>query len=168
MPSFADLTPEQIRAHRETVLLRLVIRVNQAETNEVVRRLHARGHEAVQPSYIGLLANIDTEGTRVVVLAQRTGNTRQAVSQLAAEIERRGYLERVADPTDGRAVLVRHTKAGRQLLLDALEDMADIEAGYEQIIGPKRMRTLKEALTMIADATDPTSALRDAAEPGGR
>lgn len=159
MSSFEKLTPEQLRAHRETVLLRLLIRVSQAETNELVRRLHDLGHGGVQPSYIGILGNIDTEGTRLVVVAQRTGNTRQAVSQLVTEIERKGYLERTPDPTDGRAVLVRHTPEGRALLADALAAMADIEDGYEALVGRSRMRTLKQALALIADTKDPTSAL---------
>ena len=37
--------------------------------------------------------------------------------------------------------------------------MADIEAGYEQVIGPARMRALKKALADIAQAADPASAL---------
>ena len=39
--------------------------------------------------------------------------------------------------------------------------MADIEAGYEQIIGPERMRALKQALADIVSAADPASALAD-------
>ena len=159
MPSFRDMSPAELRDHRETVLLRLLIRTSQAETNELIDRLHARGHGTVQSSYIGLLGNVDTEGTRVVTIAERTGNTRQAVSQLINAIEAAGYLERSPDPDDGRAVLVRHTPAGRKLLVDALAAMADIEAGYEKAIGATRMRALKKALGDIAGAADPSSAL---------
>jgi DNA-binding MarR family transcriptional regulator len=160
MPSFRELTAEELREHRETVLLRLLIRASQVETNELINRLQKAGHGSVQSSYIGLLANVDTEGTRVVTIARRTGNTRQAVSQLVKAIEAAGYLERAPDPEDGRAVLVRHTSAGRAILADALEAMGTIEAGYEEIIGPRRMRALKKALADIADAADPTSILR--------
>jgi DNA-binding MarR family transcriptional regulator len=156
---FASLSPEQLRRHRENVLLRLLIRTSQAETNELTTRLRMAGHANVQPSYIGLLANIDTRGTRVVTIARRLGATRQAVSQLIKAIEAAGFLERTPDPGDHRGVLVRHTQAGRALLADALAAMADIEAGYEQLIGPARMRSLKKALADIADAADPASAL---------
>ena len=37
--------------------------------------------------------------------------------------------------------------------------MADIEAGYEKIIGSTRMRALKKALVDIAGAADPSSVL---------
>lgn len=160
VPSFRELTAEELRDHRETVLLRLLIRTSQVETHELIRRLHEGGHSSVQASYISLLANVDTEGTRVVTIAMRTGNTRQAVSQLVKAIEVAGYLERTPDPGDRRAVLVRHTPAGRAILADALEAMDAIEAGYEEIIGASRMRALKKALTDIADRVDPTSVLR--------
>jgi DNA-binding MarR family transcriptional regulator len=159
MPTYQGLTATELRRHRETVLLRLVIRAAQIETNELAERLHAGGHRNVQSSYVGLLANVDTEGTRVVTIARQMGTTRQAVSQLVKAIEAAGFLERTPDPADGRAVLVRHTPAGRALLADALEAMADIEAGYEALIGPGRMRALKKALADIADATDPDSVL---------
>lgn len=159
MSSFATLSSAEIRAHRETVLLRILIRTAQIETNELVRRLHDLGHEAVQPSHIGLLGNIDTEGTRIARLADRLGVTRQAASQMVTELERRGWVERSPDPADGRAVLVRHTAKGRTMLLDALEQMDDIERGYAATIGSKKMRLVKESLIAIAEAADPDSAL---------
>ena len=159
VPTLRDLSPAELRAHRETVLLRLLIRTSQTETADLIKRLHAAGHTAVQPSYIGLLGNIDTEGTRITTLASRTGNTRQAVSQLVTAIEGAGFLERAPDASDGRAVLVRHTAAGRALLADALELMAEIEAGYESIIGPSRMRALKKSLAEIASHADPSGRL---------
>ena len=99
MPSIRDLTSEELRRHRETVLLRLLIRTAQAETASLVARLRIAGYDGVRPSYIGLLANVDTEGTRVVTIAEWTGNTRQAVSQLVTAIEAAGFLER-ACPVD--------------------------------------------------------------------
>ncbi len=62
-------------------------------------------------------------------------------------------------PAHHRRVLVRHTPAWRALLADALDAMADIEAGYEHLIGPARMRSLKKALADIAQAAGPVSAL---------
>jgi DNA-binding MarR family transcriptional regulator len=159
--SFSRMTAEELRAHRETVLLRLLLRTSQLETNTLVARLHDQGHGTVQRTWIGVLANIDTEGTRVTTIASRMGTTRQAVSQLVQAIEAAGFLERSPDPDDRRAVLIRHTRRGRALLVAALEAMADIEAGYERVIGPNRMRALKKALTDIADALDPRSALRE-------
>ena len=159
MPDFESMTSDEIRAHRETVFLRLLIRVSQVETIELVERLHARGHGLVQRAHITILGSIHTEGTRLVELARRLGVTRQAASQAVQQIEKRGFLERTPDPEDGRAVLVRHTPAGRALLLDALTLMDEIEAGYAELVGIRTMDQMKRALRGIADSVDESTAL---------
>jgi DNA-binding MarR family transcriptional regulator len=159
MRDFEAMTTDEIRAHRETVFLRLLIRVSQIETMDLVERLHGRGHGAVQRAHIAVLGNIDTEGTRLVELARRLGTTRQAASQIVQEIERRGFLERTPDPEDRRAVRVRHTPAGRALLIDALSIMDTIEAGYAELVGTDTMAQVRRALREIADTADPSTAL---------
>jgi len=154
-----DLTPDELRSHRENVLLRLLLRVAQLETAELTERLQVRGHASVQAGWISLLGNVDTEGTRIVAIADRMGTTRQAVSQRVQAIERAGYLERVADPDDRRGVLVRHTKQGSALLTAALEVMGEIEVGYGEVLGRARLRALKEALKDIAESVPSDSAL---------
>ena len=154
MPDFQTMTIDETRTHRDTVLLRLLMRVAQIETKELLRRLRARGH-SLQPGHITLLGNVDTQGIRLVDLAERMGVTRQAISQQVKEVERHGVLERLSDPGDGRAVLVRHTAEGRRVLVDALEVMDDIESEYVDVIGRSQMDDLKAALTAIADHVDP-------------
>lgn len=159
MPDFYAMTADQIRAHRETVLLRLLIRLSQIETNELVERLHDHGHEGVQRTYIALLANIDTEGTRLVEIARRLGVSRQAASQMVKEVQRRGFLERLDDPSDGRAILVRHNPAGRALLLDALALMNEIEAEYAAIVSQPALDQTRRTLRRIADTVAATTSL---------
>ena len=93
---------------------------------------------------------------RVVDIAAQMTVTRQAVSQLVGEIEGRGYLERVPDPSDGRAVLVRHTAAGRRLLAEALAAMTAIEDEWQQVVGVRQMDQVRRSLTAIADHVEPT------------
>ena len=164
MPDFPAMTTDEIRAHRETVFLRLLLRVSQIETMDLVERLHTNGHGAVQRAHIAVLGNIDTEGTRLVEVARRLGVTRQAASQMVREIERKGFLQRASDPADGRAVRVRHTPSGRALLLDALALMHEIESGYAELVGPRTMSQMRRALREIADAADKTSALADTSD----
>src|SRR5918911_4956300 len=107
----------ETRARRETMLLRLLFRATHAMNAELGRRLVAAGHHEFQPSFTALLAHVDTDGTTITEIARRTGTTRQAVSQLCAAIERAGLLERSPNPADRRSVIVRHTPAGRSILL---------------------------------------------------
>src|SRR5437763_7118976 len=112
--------PGAVRSTREDMLLRFLMRATAEMNAEMARRVQAAGFPDMQPSFTSLLAQIDTEGTRVGSLAKRMRTSRQAASQLLQAVEMRGYVERVADPADGRAVIARHTEAGRRLLLTAI------------------------------------------------
>ena len=150
---------ESVRATREQMLLRLLFRATEAMNSDMAERIRARGFADFQPSFTALLANIDTEGTRIGAIAARLGTTRQASSQLLSEIEDRGYVERVADPEDGRAVIARHTASGRRILLTAIDVMLQIEGEYAEILGGDGLSRMKRLLRRLVDATDPAGSL---------
>jgi DNA-binding MarR family transcriptional regulator len=68
------------------------------------------------------------------------------MAQLVEHLERHGYVERVADPADRRAKLVRATARGRQIYAIAREVMAEIDARWTEQLGSARMRQLRELL----------------------
>ena len=142
------------RATREQMLLRLLVRLTRHMTVETVTRMQKRGIAGMQPAYPRLLGNLDTEGTRIGGLARRMGTSRQAVAQLAAEIEKAGFVERVADPQDGRGVIVRFTKKGRAGLATAIEVMTEIEAEYAVIVGAEGLAHLKRLMAEVLEVTD--------------
>jgi DNA-binding MarR family transcriptional regulator len=148
-----------VRARREQMLLRLLFRTTHTMNAEMARRIRARGWSSFQPAFTTLLGHLDTEGTPITVLATRIGTTRQAVSQLARAVEAAGLVERVPHPTDGRSVVVRHTEAGRRILLDALEVMTAIEHEYAAAIGEAGVDELKGRLSQLLGEIDPTGRL---------
>ena len=148
-----------VRATREDLLLRCLLRATAAMNAEMARRVQAAGFPDMQPSFTSLLAQIDTEGTRVGSLARRMRTSRQAASQLLQAVETRGYVERIADPGDGRAVVARHTEAGRRLLLTAIAAMQAIEGEYEAVLGKKGLADLKRLLKALLAKSDPGGAL---------
>jgi DNA-binding MarR family transcriptional regulator len=148
-----------VRARREQMLLRLLFRTTHQMNAEMARGIRARGYDGFQPSFTALLAHIDTEGTTISALARRTGTSRQAVSQLVQSIEEAGLLARHANPTDGRSVVVRHTEAGRQILLDALDVMAAIEDDYAANLGHDELAALKALLARLLTQIDPDGGL---------
>jgi DNA-binding MarR family transcriptional regulator len=152
--------PESVRAQREGLLLRLLFRTTDAMNRTMAKRIRACGYPDFQPSFTGVLAHIDTEGTRIGTVANRMGVSRQAASQRLQEIEALGLIERVADPKDGRAVIARHTPAGRRILLTAIEVMLGIEDEYQAIIGRDGLARLKRLLTRLAEEIDPAGALK--------
>jgi DNA-binding MarR family transcriptional regulator len=151
--------PEKLRAFREQTLYRLVLRARRAENTEMVARIRARGYPDLKPSYPALLANLDSQGANMTVLAAKSGISRQAASQQLAEIEAHGYVELRPDPADGRAVIVDRTERGRRLLRDALEVVSDLEASYSQQVGRERFDTMKQVLAELLDGIDPAGRL---------
>ena len=81
----------------------------------LMERLVARGHPEVRSAHGNVFQYLDDEGTRVSLLAERAQVSKQAMAQLVAHLEAHGYVERVADPADGRAKLVRATGRGRDV-----------------------------------------------------
>jgi DNA-binding MarR family transcriptional regulator len=100
--------------------------------DDLIERLKADGHEGVHPSHHALYENIDPEGTRLTELAARAEMTHQSMSELVANLERGGWVERRPDPTDGRARLVCLTPAGKDLVRRGLHRIAEIEAEWQE------------------------------------
>lgn len=72
---------------------------------------------AVSSSTITTLDTLDAHGPlRISELAEREAISQPGMTSLVNRLEAAGQAERVPDPTDGRAALVRITEAGRGLL----------------------------------------------------
>jgi DNA-binding MarR family transcriptional regulator len=110
------------------------------------RRFAERGHPEIRPPHDNVMQFLDDAGTRVSVLAHRAQITKQSMAELVAHLERLGYVERVPDPTDRRAKLVRATERGEQLYAIAREVIAEIEAEWTRQLGKAKMRQLRELL----------------------
>ena len=89
---------------------------------------------------------LDDEGTRVSVLADRAQMTKQSMAELVGHLERLGYVERVPDPRDRRAKLVRATQRGKQLYAIAHEVVAEIEADWTRRLRKAKMSQLRTLL----------------------
>ncbi len=100
----------------------------------------------VRASHTTLFPHIDLEGTRISTLAERVGISKQAVSELVEDLDEMGVVEKVPDPSDGRAKLVVFTKAGRKGILDGLELLQDVEAELSARLGKRKMLTLRKIL----------------------
>jgi DNA-binding MarR family transcriptional regulator len=157
----SDFDSGAVRARREKLLLRLLFRATETMNATMADRIRERGFPGFQPSFTATLVQVDTEGTRIGRIAERLHVTRQAASQMIREIERRGFIERIPDPGDARAVIVRHTAAGRQILRTAIEVMLGIEKEYAEILGADGLAQLIDLLGALMKATDPGGALTE-------
>jgi DNA-binding MarR family transcriptional regulator len=118
---------------------------------ELHRRIAASGHEAVRAPHGNVFAFLDKDGTQVSELARRAQVTKQSMAELVAHLERHGYVERVPDPADRRAKLVRATPRGREVYAVARAAIADIERDWTERLGAAKMRRLRELLAELND-----------------
>jgi len=105
-------------------------------------------------AHAALYAHIAVEGTRPTVLADKLGITPQAVAQLVGELSAMGLVERVPDPTDGRAKLVRFTAKGRQDILDGFAVFESVEAELRRELGAKSFDRLLDLAKQLEAAAE--------------
>jgi DNA-binding MarR family transcriptional regulator len=104
------------------------------------------------PAFAGLIPLLDANGARPSALAQRSGVTKQAMSQLIRELEARGYVEQALDPADTRAKIVRLTRRGVALREACFLARKEIQALATQTLGKTRLAQLQQDLTRLAAA----------------
>ena len=123
-----------------------------------LERINRQGPKIqLRPAHTSLFPHIDQQGTRLTELARRLGVTKQAVGQLVDDLEQLDVLERVDDPVDGRAKLVRFTQGGVEALHHGLSVLRQIEQELEQVLGKQRMRQLHQALLVVVDQLSPAA-----------
>ncbi|HEY1518708.1 MAG TPA: MarR family winged helix-turn-helix transcriptional regulator [Solirubrobacteraceae bacterium] len=96
-----------------------------------------------------VFGNIDPEGTRLTDLAERARMTKQSVGEVTSDLEQRGYVERVPDPSDGRAKIIRLTERGRAAQALGVGLIDEIEQEWAERFGTERVTALREALEAI-------------------
>jgi DNA-binding MarR family transcriptional regulator len=152
---------KRIEHRREHHIGRLLLQAQRAFNARAIDKLNARGYAGLSVSHTAILPHIDLAGTRITTLAERSGMTKQGMGQLVSELERQGVVERIPDPADGRATLIRFTEAGWQYLRDASAIKTELEDEYIAALGAERFAALCETLADLIAAEPATPERRD-------
>ena len=64
-------------------------------------------------------------------------------------------MERVPDPADGRARLIRLTDRGRAAAVEAMQVVMGVEQEWNDHLGEELTGQLREALVRLREVTDP-------------
>src|SRR5437016_2554535 len=119
-------------------------------TEELVARLATAGFADFRAAHGRVFENLDPHGSRLSALAARAQMTHQSMSELVAALESAGYVERVADPADGRAKLICLTPLGRRVVRMAIAEIAEIEAAWfgqlTRVAGPDELRGILQGV----------------------
>jgi DNA-binding MarR family transcriptional regulator len=134
---------------REAPLIALVSGLRDAISSELYDRLHGLGFADIRPAHGCVFSNIDEQGARLTGLAERSGLTKQSVGEAVADLEQLGFVERVPDPEDGRAKIIRLTPHGADALAAAARIFEDIEERFAGEVGRERFDEFRETLARL-------------------
>jgi len=143
----------RLAARKRASVAQLLFKAARLWNEQAMARVQRRV-PAARLAHTMLLPHIDLEGTRATEIARRAGITKQAVGQLVDDMIGLGMLERVPDPDDGRAQLVRFTDEGIAQLLAGLDVLDEIEIDLGGDAGAGTLDRLRRDLAKLLPALE--------------
>jgi DNA-binding MarR family transcriptional regulator len=124
---------------------------------EVVRqrmleRLHERGFDDLDMPHLNVLQYPGPDGVRPSELAARLRVSKQALNYLLGQLERLGYLERLADEQDMRSRRIFLTRRGHEALRAIRDAVAEVEAEWAELLGARRFAHLRALLVELSES----------------
>ncbi|HEY6566680.1 MAG TPA: MarR family winged helix-turn-helix transcriptional regulator [Actinomycetota bacterium] len=141
-------------------LSRLLLEAHRVLSFELDGALEERGYPDVRPGHAVVFLTVDRRsGSRLTDLSQRAGVSKQAMMLSIDELEVRGYVRRVPDPSDARAKLVRLTAKGRRCATECRRAVGVLETHTRRALGQRRYDALRSSLELLAGHSDPGDAV---------
>lgn len=133
----------------------LMFVAHRAMEQRIAAVLRAAGFTDATLAQGRVFARIGERGTRLGDLAEMAQVTKQTASFLVDRLEQGGYVERLVDPRDGRARLVRISAKGREAQAVARREEQAIYDEWEQHLGAEDMARLVDIMNRLREVTDP-------------
>jgi DNA-binding MarR family transcriptional regulator len=127
----------------------------EAALRQVVAGLEVAGFGDVRPAHFTVFQHLPPAGMRLTDLAEAALLTKQSMGYLVDDLEALGYVERVPEPGDRRAKLVRLTARGRQVDDTVRAVIQNLEAEWAARLGEDEYaqltRLLRALIAMLED-----------------
>jgi len=130
-------------------MIRLLSLVFDEFSDELFRRLAAAGYGDIRPGHGCVFGSIDPAGSRLTDMAEVVHMTKQSVGEAASDLERRGYVQRLPDPTDGRVKIIQLTDRGCEAQQIGIALIDEIEREWAERYGEAEIAALREILEAI-------------------
>ena len=111
--------------------------------------LHERGYTDLIAAHLDVFQYPGPENQRPIELAAQTRMSKQALNYLLGQLEQLGYLTREADDTDQRSKRIRGTPRGHAAGNAIREIVQEVEAEWEQQLGPRKFAQLRDVLAQL-------------------
>jgi DNA-binding MarR family transcriptional regulator len=129
--------------------------VRDALLTEFERELAEHGYGDIRPTHGCVFRFVRDEGLRLTELAANAGLTKQSAGEIVDGLVALGYAERIPDPEDRRAKLIRLTERGAEAQRFGTELFAQLEERWKERYGAERIEQLRETLEDIVAAERP-------------
>jgi DNA-binding MarR family transcriptional regulator len=131
---------------------------------EFERDLAENGYGDIRPTHGCVFRFVHDDGMRLTDLAALASMTKQSVGELVDDLCKLGYVERVPDPADGRAKLIRLTDRGVEAQRVGFALFDRLEERWAERFGPERVAVLRATLEEIV-YTEAPDAVPELARP---
>jgi len=116
-------------------------------------RVHAGGE--LTPSQAATLVRLERDGPmRLGALALAEGMSASTASRIVSSLESLGFLERVADASDGRASVLSVSDRGSRVLGERRARASDAVAEMVERLSGSERRALRDALPVLDKLAD--------------
>jgi DNA-binding MarR family transcriptional regulator len=117
----------------------------------VLGQLDEEGLSGVKPSHGYVIQRLVDGEPTIGALAEALGMTQQGASKQVADLERLGYVERLAVSGDQRARRVRLTPAGREVLESGRRARVRLEERLVDRVGADTVAAARVAVAALLD-----------------
>ncbi len=128
----------------------------EAVRDRMLSGLHQRGYDDLIAAHLNVLQYPGPDNRRPSQLATSTRMTKQALNYLLGQLEHLGYLTRQGDDADQRSKRIRLTPRGRAAVQAIRDIVGELEAEWEQQLGPRKFAQLRDLLTQLHTIATPT------------
>ncbi len=123
--------------------------------DRIFRALQDAGFDDWTLAQCRVFQRVAPDGSRLTDLAEQAQMTKQSVGVMVDQLERLGYVRRVADPTDGRARLIVIEERGRRAVEVARVTADEIFSEWKTYLGTRNFTLLHQILDQLREITDP-------------
>lgn len=131
---------------QDVLMMNLVLRTYWFD-EALQAKLESLGYPGVGRTQSLLLANIAGGEHRAIRLARNLGVSRQAISQILADLEAREIITVTTDPDDRRARIVDYHPRATELRKAAAGILHELEQTLAERIGKDRLEALRDGLS---------------------
>lgn len=122
----------------------------EAAVDHVYGGLAKAGFAEIRLAHGDVFRHLSRHGSRITTLAERAHMTKQSMAELVEYLSRHGFVELVADPSDGRAKLVKFTARGWKVHYTLVRLSKAYERKCARSMGQDKWRQLRALLQEFA------------------